>query len=300
MAWSSGFSSGSSSSPSGHLSARVPDTEPSGSRPAGSPCNCRAAGLKTVILPSASQATMPSSSVSSRTWRNCSLRCRSPAARRTAVMSISDTTAPAIAPSGDRTACALRRTHMIGRPCRRTPSTNPTNRRPNRRHGSSGSSPGTASSPSSSKTSTPRSGADVSTSAIGRPRTRMRGASNMTSKDSFTRRIVPSTSTSTTPSASESMTTEWISSTSWIRRSSCLRSVTSRRLTTMPPIGSSRWFTAISSRSIGTPSALTVCISREIVNRRRATRSSKSARTGSTLKESSSPNASVPIAPSTW
>ena len=46
------------------------------------------------------------------------------------------------------------------------------------------------------------------------------------------------------------------------RCSSRLRSVMSRMLTTIPPIGSSRWLAAISSRSIGVPSARRVRSSR--------------------------------------
>ena len=127
-----------------------------------------------------------------------------------------------------------------------------------------------------------------------RPIRRTRGASNITSNASFTRTTVPSASTIITPSASDSMIVAWRRSTSRTRCSRFLCSVMSRMLTTIPPMGSSRWLAATTSRSIGFPSARTVRISRETDSRRRATRSLKRARTGSTLKESNSPNASSP------
>ena len=85
-----------------------------GSSSSSSPWSSRAAGLNTVIRPSSSQATMPSSRVSSSTWRNCSSRCSSAAAWRTAVTSLNEATAPVTLPSAPGMAWALVRIH-IGR-----------------------------------------------------------------------------------------------------------------------------------------------------------------------------------------
>ena len=68
----------------------------------------------------------------------------------------------------------------------------------------------------------------------------------------------------------------------------------SRMVTTIPPMGSSRWLAATTSRSIVFPSARTVRISRETDSRRRATRSLNRARTGSTLERVEQPEGVEP------
>ncbi len=265
-----------------------------GSSPSARPWSVRAAGLNTVIRPSSSHATMPSSRVSNSTWRNCCSRFSSTAAWRTAVTSLKEATAPAMAPSAPNMAWTLVRIHIGGVPLRRSPWTTPTDRRPLRRLAPIGSSLPWIVAPSTSITSTPRARAAAMRSPMRRPRRRTRGASNMTSKASLTRTTEPSASTIITPSASDSMMAVCRRSTSRTCCSRLLCSVMSRTLTTIPPMGSSRWLAATTSRSIGFPSARTVRISRETDRRRRATRSLNRARTGSTLSESNNPKASTP------
>ena len=134
MARISGFSRWAMGDPSGRRSPWSVGMLPMGSSPSSSPWSCRAAGLNTVIRPSASQATMPSSRVSSSTWRNCSSRRSSD--RRLAQRGD-------VAERGHRAGDACRRPRpWPGRwpgptsaavPLRRSPRTTPTDRRPLRR-----------------------------------------------------------------------------------------------------------------------------------------------------------------------
>ena len=106
------------------------------------------------------------------------------------------------------------------------------------------------SAPDSSNSST-RSGAGVQQVLERPPRIRIRGAKNMTSNASLTRTTVPSASTMTTPSARDSISAFWRRSTArGPAPPGASGSVMSRRVTTIPPTGSSRWLAACSSRSI--------------------------------------------------
>ena len=121
-------------------------------------------------------------------------------------MSLNEATAPVTAPSGPTMAWALIRTH-IGRPvacaaarARPRPTAGPgagstSTDGPRRR----------SVSPVGVEHLEPSARAAAMRSSMRRPRSRTRGASNMTSKASLTRTTVPSASTIITPSASDSM-----------------------------------------------------------------------------------------------
>ena len=293
MARMSGFSRGDMGEPSPRRRPWSLGMLPMGSAPSSSPWSLLADGLKTVIRPSESQATMPSSRVSNRTWRKRSSRWSSAADWRTTVMSLNEDTAPTTPPASTM-ACELARIHTGSPPRLRSPRTSPTERRPPRRATKVGWSRSVSGRPSRSTRLRPRASPHVSTSARGWPRIRIRGASNMTSNASLTRMTVPAASTIMTPSANDSMMVAWRRSDSRTFCSSRFCAVMSLMLTTIPPIGSSRWFTATTSRSMGVPSARRVLSSRETESLRRATRSANRPRTESMLNGSKRARASWP------